>query len=118
MAVWGPLACCYAGRCCDPWIDDLKKEHIRRYLQMENNSNTNSAADTTSTASASSKENVNTTQYILPPLDTIVHLVDRKYHGDECHVVFNLPVGKHVVVITTNEVPASHAHPLSHLITW
>jgi hypothetical protein len=96
---------------CSECDEQTKQEHIRRHLADE-------LPAAAASAAGGSGANANTTDYVVPPLDTLMHLSDRKYHGDECHIVNKLPVGKHVLVITTNEVPNSHVHSLSHVITW
>ncbi len=95
---------------CSECAEQTKQEHIRRHLAEEGGEKEGGVA--------AAGGNVNTTDYLIPPLDALKLLSDRKYHGDECHIVNKLPVGKHVLVITTNEVPKSHVHSLSHVITW
>lgn len=69
--------------------------------------------------SQASTASVNSTFYVLPPLDSILHLKEssRKYHGDECHLVHDLPVGKHVFTISTNN-QYDKIYSLSHVIQW
>eukprot|EP00605_Chrysophyceae_sp_TOSAG23-4_P002999 GSChrysophyteH1.ASY1.ANO1.3304.1 assembled CDS len=74
-------------------------------------------------SSSATNSNVNTTQYVLPPIEELMPLTARSYHGDECHQIVDLPVGKHVLTIKThhqNEHETHHAHiySLSHVLQW
>ena len=63
-------------------------------------------------------QDVNSTFYILPSVDQLMHVKEtRKYHGDECHLVHDLPVGKHVFTIMTNK-QYDKMYSLSHVIQW
>ena len=66
--------------------------------------------------------------YILPPLDTLLHikLDQRKYHGDECHGLLDLPVGTHILTVSThfgNDTKnaanmARKVYSVTHVIEW
>jgi len=68
----------------------------------------------------------NSTAYVLPPLSSLQRLTSRKYHGDECHAVLNLPLGRHVLTVATHsskEVQEGkrdnrHVYSVSHIIEW
>jgi hypothetical protein len=102
---------------CSDCSEDAKKEHVRRVLEEEEAKEEGGTAAAAAGAGASSNANVNTTKYELPVLTELQLLSDRKYHGDECHIVNGLPVGKHVLVITSGG-PPQQVHSLSHVITW
>ena len=107
---------------CSDCAEMNKKEHVERHLEeqerrlIEQRRNMRSVRDLRSLEEGAGS--VNTTQYVIPELSTLMLLNDRKYHGDECHLVSGLPVGKHVLVITTKKVEGYHQHSLSHLIQW
>ena len=109
---------------CSDCDEEDKKKHVQKYSrdqeqriqQLRRSMRSVHALRSLQEAEAG---NVNTTQYRLPAdLESLTLLSDRKYHGDECHLVSNIPVGQHVMVITTNKVDKSHAHSLSHVIQW
>ena len=86
---------------------------------MKQSRSMRSVADLRTLQEQTAEAGVNTTQYIIPTdLESLILLSDRKYHGDECHLVSNIPIGKHVLIITTNKVEGHHTHSLSHLIQW
>ena len=68
----------------------------------------------------------NSTAYVLPPLYHLQRLTSRKYHGDECHLVTNLPLGKHVLTVATHSAKEAqegkrdnrHVYSVSHIIEW
>ena len=73
--------------------------------------------------SSPSSPDVNTTAYVSPPLADLVQLTARAYHGDECHMLADLPVGKHVLTVATHRpeeeaAHKSHTYSVSHVITW
>jgi len=68
-------------------------------------------------------EKVNSTAYITPPLNELQRITTRKHHGDECHALEELPVGRHVLTVATHrakehETGKHHQYAISHIIEW
>jgi hypothetical protein len=42
----------------------------------------------------------------------------RKAEGNECESLFGLPIGEHVVSVSSTNAPATHTTALSHVIMW
>ena len=78
--------------------------------------------DLSKLASSPSRPNINTTAYVSPKLTELIPLVARAYHGDECHILSDLPVGKHVLTVATYTPEESahkgHTYSVSHIISW
>jgi hypothetical protein len=74
-------------------------------------------------SSSTNNPKVNSTQYVRPPISELMPLPARGYHGDECHLVGDLPVGRHVITVVTHKEEAHEAHKghgysVSHLLQW
>ena len=110
---------------CSDCSKEEKEEHVERHLReqekrkLQQTRSMRSVSDLRALQEETAAAGVNLTQYIIPTdFESLMLLSDRKYHGDECHLVSNIPIGKHVLVITTNKVEGHHTHSLSHLIQW
>ncbi len=83
-------------------------------------------AEVAKTTAAAVEGTASHAPYVLPDLHTLKRLTSRKYHGDECHAVTGLPVGKHVLTVVTHsaedtkagKVAPNHVYSVSHIIEW
>lgn len=62
--------------------------------------------------------NTGKSSYKYTPSANRVLWLNKKYVGNECKAVTDLPVGNHILSISTNSSQESHMVKLSHIILW